>query len=274
MRFWRNIFGRHASPGQATARGAPQPAAATASLSPTGGSPPIACLACRRTFDAPLASCPTCGSAQVMPEEAPEWFAALQAHVTAVHANNRAVRLFRRGRLNEAIAELRRGVNANPEYATGYSNLGFLYLRKGQLDRAVRCLLRALEVDPYHRDAPDHLVDVLSALTDELVRIGCSDGFLSTQPDGTFDDRNRHTRARAIGALIAEIGQRGIFKVDGHVLTSPMLMAIVMNMVQRKMGHHRSSTTLKFVWDGIGNWRSCRELSFASPFGYDRPDQP
>jgi tetratricopeptide (TPR) repeat protein len=131
-----------------------------------------------------------------MPEEAPEWFAALQAHVTALQSNERAVQWFRQGRLNEAIGELRRGVEANPQYATGYSNLGFLYLRKGQLDRAVRCLLRALEVDPYHRDAPDHLVDVLSALIDELVRIGCSDGFLSTQPDGTFDDRNRHTRAR------------------------------------------------------------------------------
>jgi tetratricopeptide (TPR) repeat protein len=208
-----------------------------------------------------------------MPEEAPEWFAVLQAHVTALQSNERAVRLFRQGRLNEAIAELRRGVEANPQYATGYSNLGFLYLRKGQLDRAVQCLLRALEVDPHHQDAPDHLVDVLSALTDELVQIGFSDGFLSTQPGGTFDDRNRHTRARAIGALIAEIGQRGIFKVDGQVLATPMLMALVMNMVQRKMGPHRRSTTLKFVWDGIGGWRSCRELSFAPPFGYDLPDQ-
>jgi TPR repeat len=265
MRFWRNIFGRHASPGHETA---------TASPPLTGGSPRIACLACRRTFDAPLATCPTCGSYQAIPEEPPQWFAALQAHVTALQSNQRAVQLFRQGRLTDAIAELRRGVEANPQYATGYSNLGFLYLRKGQLDRAVRCLLRALEVDPYHQDAPDHLVDVLSALTDELVQIGFRDGFLSTQPGGTFDDRNRHTRARAIGALIAEIGQRGIFKVDGHMLATPVLMAIVVNMVQRKMGHHRRSTTLKFVWDGICGWRSCRELSCAPPFGYDRPDRP
>ena len=56
---------------------------------------------------------------------------------------------------------------------------GFLYLRKGQLDQAVECLLRALEVDPHHKDATDHLVDVLRALIDELVHIGFSDGFLS-----------------------------------------------------------------------------------------------
>jgi TPR repeat len=254
MRFWCNIFGRRASPGHATAKRTPQPATATVSPPPTGGSPRTACLASRRTFDAPLASCPTCGSSQALPQEAPEWFATLQAHVTALHANERAVQLFRQGRLNEAIAELQRGVEVNPQYATGYSNLGFLYLRKGQLDRAVQCLLRALEMDPFHQDAPDHLVDVLSALTDELVQIGFSHGFLATQPEGTFDDSNRHTRARAIGALIAEIGQRGIFKVDGQVLATPMLMAIIINVVQRKMGHHRSSTTLKFVWDGIGGW--------------------
>jgi len=253
MRFWRTIFGRHASPGDATARGAPQPVTTTASPPPASGLPPQACLACRRTFDVPSASCPTCGSGHATPEEAPEWFTALQAHLTALQANERAVQLFRRGRLNEAIAELQRGVEANPEYATGYSNLGFLYLRKGQLDRAVRCLLRALEVDPSHRDAPDHLVDVLSALTDELVQIGFRDGFLSTQPGEPFDDRNRHTRARAIGALVAEIGQREILTVDGQVLAAPMLMAIVLHMVQSKMGHHRSSTTLQFVWDGIGD---------------------
>lgn len=109
MRFWHNIFGRHASPGDATTRGASQPATATVSPLQATGSPRIACLACRQTFDAPLASCPACGSSQAMPEEVPEWFAALQAHVTALHANERAVQLFRQGRLNEAITELRRG---------------------------------------------------------------------------------------------------------------------------------------------------------------------
>jgi outer membrane receptor for monomeric catechols len=116
------------------------------------------------------------------------------------------MRLFREGRLDDAIAELRRGLEVNPQHATGYSNLGFLYLRQGQLEQAVECLLHALEVDPQHQVAPDHLFDVLRALIDELVQIALTDGFLSTRPAGKFDEYNRHTRAREIGHLIVKIG--------------------------------------------------------------------
>lgn len=99
------------------------------------------------------------GSAEVHGE--PAWFQMLQAHVRAVQDNDSAVRLFREGRLDEAIATLQRGFEGNPPYALGYSNLGFLYLCQGQLDQAAACLLHVLEVDPWPPDAPNHLVDVL-----------------------------------------------------------------------------------------------------------------
>jgi tetratricopeptide (TPR) repeat protein len=181
----------------------------------------------------------------------PAWFAILQAHVTAVQANNAAVRLFREGQLDEAIATLQGGLAANLPYATGYSNLGFLYLRKGQLDQAVACLLHALEVDPRHKDAPEHLVDLLSALIDELVRIGFSDGFLALQPGGTFDDHNRHIRTREIGALLAKIGESGVFTVHGRALESAQLLAIIVHHVQQKMRYHNHSFSLKFVWEDL-----------------------
>src|SRR5687767_394866 len=98
---------------------------------------------------------------EALPAHGPQWFQVLQAHVVAVQSNDRAVRFFRKGRLDDAIAELRRGLEISPQYATGHSNLGFLHLRKGQFEQAVACLLQALEVDPQHQDAPDHLVDVL-----------------------------------------------------------------------------------------------------------------
>jgi hypothetical protein len=187
--------------------------------------------------------------------EPPEWFADLQAHVTAVHANDTAVRLFRAGRLDQAIVELRRGLETAPLYATGYSNLGFLYLRKGALEEAVECLLQALAVDPWHRDAPDHLCDVLLALRDELLEIGVTDGFLSQQPGGRkFDAYNRHARAREIGALIAKIGDRGVFKANGLPLEADRLMAVVIHEVERKMPAHRRATGLPFVWQGIHGW--------------------
>ena len=189
---------------------------------------------------------------EALPAHGPQWFQVLQAHVVAVQSNDRAVRFFREGRLDDAIAELGHGLEVSPQYATGYSNLGFLYLRKGQFDQAVACLLQALEVDPQHQDAPDHLVDVLSALIDELVQIGGGDGFLSTQPGGKFDDANRHTRTRAIGALIAKIGQHGIFKVGNQPLASDLLMDIVINEVAQKMGNLRYAISLKSAWSGIG----------------------
>jgi tetratricopeptide (TPR) repeat protein len=201
-----------------------------------------------------MTCCPQCGNTATVLADSPEWFVVLQAHVEAVLSNDRAVRLFRAGHLATAIAELQRGLQANPRYATGHSNLGFLYLRQGQLDRAVSSLLRALAVNPHHKDAADHLVDVLDALMDELVQIGFTDGFLSVQPGGQFDDRNRHIRTREIGTLIAAIGQRGIFEAGGQALASNLLLGIVISHVEKKMDYRSHSMCLKFAWDGIGGW--------------------
>ena len=72
-----------------------------------------------------------------MPADSPDWFALVQAHVNAVQANDRAVRLFREGELDEAIVELCSSLEVYPQYATGHSNLGFLYLWRGDLDQAL-----------------------------------------------------------------------------------------------------------------------------------------
>jgi tetratricopeptide (TPR) repeat protein len=256
MSFWRKILGKRSSTNQSSAtRTRPDVAAMSAWLSPPRrGAPTKVGRACRRTYTELLTSCPHCGNAGTVLADSPEWFMVLQAHVTAVLSNDRAVQLFRAGRLDAAIAELHRGLKANPQYATGHSNLGFLYLRQGQLDHAVASLLRALAVDPHHKDAPDHLVDVLGAFVDELVQIGFTDGFLSTQPGGRFDDYNRHIRTREIGTLIAAIGQRRIFEAAGKALASDLLLGIVISNVEKKMDYHSNAACLKFAWDGIGGW--------------------
>jgi tetratricopeptide (TPR) repeat protein len=256
MSFWSKIFGKNdsASRSQATRLSGPATATPETSRPLKRGSPITVCPACRRQASALVTICPTRGSTETLPATGPEWFEALQAHVIAVQCNDTAVRLFREGRLDDAIAELGRGLEVSPQYATGYSNLGFLHLRKGQFDQAVACLLRALAVDPHHQDAPDHLFDVLSALIDELVRIGCGDGFLSTQPGGKFDDDNRHMCARAIGALIAKIGQQGIFKAGSRPLASDLFMEIVISNVAQKMADPRHAVSLKSAWSDIGGW--------------------
>jgi tetratricopeptide (TPR) repeat protein len=159
--------------------------------------------------------------------------------------------LFREGELDEAIVELCSSLEVYPQYATGHSNLGFLYLWRGDLDQALASLLRALDLHPHHQEAPDHLMDVLRALTDELVQIGRTDGFLSTRPGGLFDERNRHRRARAIGTLVTTMGQRGVFKVDGRVLERERLMRFVIKEVEKKMERSWTSTALAFVWQDL-----------------------
>jgi Tetratricopeptide repeat len=253
---WHRMFDKK-RPSRRPAVVCPRGAAKTGrSSSPplTRGSPTHARLTCREGLSSGEALCPACRNPDTGRANAPEWFAALQAHVTAVQANDTAVRLFRAGRLDAAIAELRRGLEANPRYATGYSNLGFLHLRKGRLDEAVACLLRALEVDPQHKDAPDHLFDVLGALIDELVQIGLTDGFLATQPGRKFDKYNRHMRAREIGELIARIGKSGVFNADGRPLETDLLLELAVNAVQQKPGAHRTSSCLPFAWRGIDGW--------------------
>jgi tetratricopeptide (TPR) repeat protein len=256
MHSWRKMFGKRPSGGQSSVPTARQSTVAEPASSPlpARGFPTKACLACRRQFNALLAICPTCGSDQATIADGPEWLMIVQGHITTVQANDRAVRLFREGRLDDAIAELRRGLEVNSQYATGHSNLGFLYLRKGQLDHAVECLLRALEVDPQHRDAPDHLIHVLHALIDEVVQIGYREGFLSAQPGGSFDDNNRHIRTREIGTLIAKLGEKGVIKVDGRSLDSLQLIRMVVNEVRKRMAYYSKSSYLKFAWEGIGGW--------------------
>jgi hypothetical protein len=159
------------------------------------------------------------------------------------------------GQIDAAIAELRRGLEVNPQHATGYSNLGFLYLRKGHLELAVESLLCALELDPQHNDAADHLFDVLRALIDELVLIGLTEGFLSIQPEAeAFDEYNRHRRTHDIGLFIAKIGQKRIFTASGSVLDHDLLLVIVIADVQKRMGYCRNATTLPFAWQGIQGW--------------------
>ena len=252
---WSKIFGKKNSSVPPVIACAPWPPIAGPSPSPrlTGDAPTHICPAKLNLF---RALHPACSDFDTTLADAPEWFTTLQGHVTAVQANDAAVHLFRAGRLEAAIAELRRGLEANPHYATGHSNLGFLYLRQAKLEQAVECLLRALEVDPDHRDAPDHLCDVLLAFIDELVHIGLTDGFLATQPTEKFDVYNRHIRTRDIGVLIARIGRRGVFKAEGRALEADLVMAMVFNAVQKKMGACCPASNLSFAWQGIDGWNT------------------
>lgn len=252
MRFWRRIFGHQQHARRPTAAGVfgppTQPSPSSSAGDPTRCSAEGGCSA----FGAPSFPALTrrhprgtaaCGD--------PAWFQILQAHLGAVQSNDKAIGLFREGRLDDAIVTLQSGLQTNTHYATGYSNLGFLYLRKGGLDQATACLLRALEADPRHPDAPNHLVDVLHGLIEELVQIGFNEGFLALYPGAPFDHYHRHRRAREIGKLIVTIGAKGVVKVKGHPLRPMQLVQLAMSSVQQQMCDHRHAVNLALAWEGL-----------------------
>jgi predicted Zn-dependent protease len=49
---------------------------------------------------------------------------------------NRAISLIEKGKIDEAIGELQRIIEENPNYAPAYANLGSAFYRKGKLDKS------------------------------------------------------------------------------------------------------------------------------------------
>ncbi|MFI5184934.1 MAG: tetratricopeptide repeat protein, partial [Vicinamibacteria bacterium] len=70
---------------------------------------------------------------------------------TAAGANYFLARMARaENELEEALRFARRSVEANPSYADPWSELGLIYLRLGQPEKADQALRRCLEIDPDH----------------------------------------------------------------------------------------------------------------------------
>ena len=67
-------------------------------------------------------------------------------HVEAL--NNLGVALHAQGKIDEAMACLRRAVTLKPDYADAHSNLGNALKEQGKLDEAVACYRQALELNP------------------------------------------------------------------------------------------------------------------------------
>jgi len=53
-----------------------------------------------------------------------------------------------KGQVDEAITCYRRALELNPNYADAYNNLGLTFKEKGELDEAITCYRRALELNP------------------------------------------------------------------------------------------------------------------------------
>jgi len=75
--------------------------------------------------------------------------------------NDLGTALVQMGRIDEAIAQLQKAVEINPNYVEAHNNLGDALLQKGQVDEAMGQYQKALEIDPNFADAHNNLGIVL-----------------------------------------------------------------------------------------------------------------
>jgi HEAT repeat protein len=81
--------------------------------------------------------------------------------------------------------------------------------------------------------------DAISALVEELIEIYRTEGFLSLEPGGAFDDRNHHIRAKQIGRELDALGGLEVMRAAGY-------------RVVERTGCYESE--LGYLWSGIGSW--------------------
>ncbi len=89
---------------------------------------------------------------------------------------------------------------------------------------------------------PAHAKQDVIRFTNELIRIGETDDFLSERPGPPFNSQCRHVRTREIGKRLHEIGGLS-------------LMEYVYKNVKKKLSKELVAH-LEYAWSEIGDWIS------------------
>jgi len=74
--------------------------------------------------------------------------------------NNLGQALLQKGQVDEALAQFRRALEINPNYAEAHNNLAIALYQKGQVDEAIAQFQEALRLKPDYKDAQDNLAKV------------------------------------------------------------------------------------------------------------------
>ena len=251
MSFWSSLFGGSSRKTPPARRPHQRPSALRQSSPAAAALPSRTCTDCGAAFPQSTGFCPRCGKVVGGGTTSP----AHPATTRPGESVTKAVQLYNEGKVEEAIAEARRLIEANPKHATAYSSLGYFLLEERRFDESVDPMLRALELNPNSKETALHLRDVIDAYAEELIGICAADGFLSEQGGEKFDDQRRHRRTRDIGAILARIGDSGVFGESGETYTSEKLMTKVFNEVQVRMSFRPETNALRAAWEGIGGWK-------------------
>ncbi len=99
----------------------------------------------------------------VFASDYPLWKDTLQASPRSWTAHsNFGLALYKKGKVDDAMAEYRKALEIDPNYVTAYYNLGVLFFEKGELDTAIAQYRKALELNPDYTEAHYNLGVTLS----------------------------------------------------------------------------------------------------------------
>jgi len=161
-------------------------------------------------------ACPKCGSStsltpgSLLSAEATEFMDNRQG-LARLHTD-RGVMLADRGHLEEAMAEYRKAIGANPWNATAHQNMGAALWQLGDLAQSLRWYEKALELDPRRAEAAQMAVVIrrvrsLEARARTEIQAGRHDSALAdltAAADLCAKSRHRQEIEHAIQALCAE----------------------------------------------------------------------
>ena len=110
------------------------------------------------------------------------------------------------GRTDEAIADLEKALEIDPNYAEAHGNLGNAFLRKGRPRDAINEYRRALQISPRSAGLQINLAWVLATSSDPTVRDGAQALVLAQQAE-RFAGETTPKMLRVLAAAYAEHGE-------------------------------------------------------------------
>lgn len=125
-----------------------------------------------------------------------------EATLVAMFFNNRAVEWMEQGRLDQALAQLRAAVRADPAHLNTLNTLGVLFHRAGDLPRAEAALQLLLAQQPGHAHAASNLAKLWRAQGREAEALALEQR-LPPSPFADFDTGQREAAAGNWKAALA-----------------------------------------------------------------------
>jgi protein O-mannosyl-transferase len=128
--------------------------------------------------------------------------------------------LFQKGNLDEAIVCYRKALQINADYAIAHYNLGVALLQTGQVDEAISHYQRALQIKPDYTEALNNLAWLRAAFPDEHIRNGAQ----AVQYAERACELTHYRETMVVGTLAAAYAEAGRF--DEAVATAQKACAL------------------------------------------------